>query len=46
MTDFLKLATPGVRNLRPYIPGKPVSELKRELGLEHVVLLEMVPMMF
>lgn len=37
--DFSELAQKGVRNLKPYIPGKPVSELKRELGLEHVVKL-------
>ena len=30
---FLKLATPGVQGLRPYVPGKPVEELERELGI-------------
>lgn len=31
--DFLSLAAPGVRALRPYQPGKPESELAREYGL-------------
>ncbi|MDX1594994.1 MAG: histidinol-phosphate transaminase [Gammaproteobacteria bacterium] len=30
---FVDLAVPGVRGLRPYEPGKPESELARELGL-------------
>lgn len=34
MSDFfLKLATPGVQQLKPYQPGKPVEELERELGI-------------
>lgn len=32
--DFLLLAQPGVQKLSPYVPGKPVDELARELGLE------------
>jgi len=31
--DFLALAQPGVQKLSPYVPGKPVDELARELGL-------------
>lgn len=31
--DFLSLALPGVQQLSPYVPGKPVDELARELGL-------------
>jgi len=31
--SFLELATPGVQQLIPYQPGKPVEELERELGL-------------
>lgn len=31
--SFLELATPGVQQLTPYQPGKPVEELERELGL-------------
>ncbi|TRX75824.1 histidinol-phosphate transaminase [Pseudomonas mangiferae] len=39
--DFLALAVPGVQKLSPYVPGKPVDELARELGLEpaHIVKL-------
>lgn len=32
--DFLTLAQPGVQKLSPYVPGKPVEELARELGLK------------
>ena len=31
--SFLDLATPGVQQLKPYLPGKPVEELERELGI-------------
>lgn len=31
--SFLNLATPGVQQLTPYQPGKPVEELERELGI-------------
>ena len=31
--SFLSLAALGVQQLRPYIPGKPVEELERELGI-------------
>ncbi len=30
---FLSLAAPGVQQLQPYVPGKPVEELERELGI-------------
>lgn len=30
---FLDLAAPGVAGLNPYVPGKPVDELERELGI-------------
>lgn len=30
---FLELAAPGVQKLQPYLPGKPVDELERELGI-------------
>lgn len=33
------LALPGVRGLIPYQPGKPISELERELGLTEIVKL-------
>ncbi len=32
--DFLALAAPGIPRLRPYVPGKPIEELERELGLQ------------
>ena len=31
--DFLAQAVAGVQKLSPYVPGKPVDELARELGL-------------
>ncbi len=37
--DFCALAQPGVRNLRPYPPGKPISELERELGISNIIKL-------
>lgn len=37
--DFTHLVTPGVAGLTPYHPGKPVSELKRELGLDDIIKL-------
>jgi histidinol-phosphate aminotransferase len=36
---FLDLATPGVRALQPYLPGKPVAELEREYGISNVIKL-------
>lgn len=35
--DFF--TNPGVAGLQPYQAGKPISELQRELGLEHIVKL-------
>ncbi len=37
--DLLLQATEGVQGLQPYIPGKPVEELQRELGLTQIVKL-------
>lgn len=37
--SFATLAVPGVRRLQPYVPGKPVEELERELGLSGSVKL-------
>ena len=31
--DYRELAVPGVRQLRPYAPGKPIDELEREYGI-------------
>src|ERR1700722_9850919 len=33
------LAVAAVRNLSPYIPGKPASELERELGVQDIAKL-------
>ena len=30
---FLRQAAPGLASLQPYVPGKPLSELERELGI-------------
>jgi len=38
-TNFKALARPGVRNLAPYQPGKPIDELRRELGIERIIKL-------
>jgi histidinol-phosphate aminotransferase len=37
--DVLSLVTPGVRGLVPYVPGKPVEELERELGISNAIKL-------
>jgi histidinol-phosphate aminotransferase len=37
--DLLSLATKGVAGLQPYHPGKPIEELKRELGLDEIIKL-------
>jgi len=34
-----RLAVPAVRELTPYVPGKPISELERELGIHDIVKL-------
>ncbi|EKE86931.1 histidinol-phosphate transaminase [Idiomarina xiamenensis] len=34
-----QLANPGVRQLRPYQAGKPITELERELGIKNIVKL-------
>ncbi|MBT4162622.1 MAG: histidinol-phosphate transaminase [Gammaproteobacteria bacterium] len=39
MTDFFKLAQPGITELSPYQPGKPIEELERELGITDIVKL-------
>ncbi len=37
--QFVHIAASGVANLNPYVPGKPVSELERELGISNSVKL-------
>lgn len=36
---FEEMATPGVRSLRPYQPGKPIDELQREYGVSDIIKL-------
>ena len=37
--DIEKLAMLSVRGLHPYLPGKPIEELQRELGLSEIIKL-------
>ncbi len=37
--DFIQLANPGVRHIKPYQPGKPIDELRRELGISDIIKL-------
>ncbi len=37
--DYSDLAAPGVRELMPYLPGKPISELEREYGVSDSIKL-------
>lgn len=37
--DYIALAAQGVQKLTPYIPGKPVEELERELGIGNIIKL-------
>lgn len=39
MIDYKKLAAKGVQKLNPYIPGKPISELEREMGIDNIIKL-------
>jgi len=39
MNRFEQWATPGVRGLQPYQPGKPIDELQREYGVSDIVKL-------
>ena len=36
---WLEKAAPGIDGLHPYVPGKPVEELERELGLTETIKL-------
>ena len=36
---FIHLASPGIAELKPYVPGKPISELERELGIRDSIKL-------
>lgn len=35
--DIKKLVNPHLLNIKPYIPGKPIEEVQRELGLKDVI---------
>ena len=37
--SYIELATTGVQHLQPYLPGKPVDELERELGISNSIKL-------
>ena len=37
--DPTQWCVPGVRKLKPYEPGKPISELQRELGIDDIIKL-------
>lgn len=38
MKEFIqKQARPEIFNLKPYTPGKPIEEVKRELGLDDII---------
>ena len=39
MKKEISLIRKGILDLKPYIPGKPIEEVKRELGLEEIVKL-------
>ncbi len=39
MTDFTQLAQPGIVELSPYQPGKPIEELEREIGISGAIKL-------
>ncbi len=39
MNPFEPLAAPGVRQLSPYVPGKPPEQLERELGVKDSIKL-------
>ncbi len=36
---FEKIARKSVLNIKPYVPGKPIEEVQRELGLKNVIKL-------
>ncbi len=37
--SFLKISAKGIPGLNPYVPGKPISELERELGISNSIKL-------
>jgi len=40
MSEFIKnKARPQIFNLKPYVPGKPIEEVQRELGIDDIIKL-------
>src|SRR4051812_5974044 len=39
--DIAKLAPENVRQIAPYVPGKPIAETARELGIAEASILKM-----
>ncbi|MGE5552628.1 MAG: histidinol-phosphate transaminase [Betaproteobacteria bacterium] len=39
MSDLARSARPAIFDIRPYVPGKPIEEVQRELGLKDVIKL-------
>jgi histidinol-phosphate aminotransferase len=39
MNAFTEITAPGISELKPYVPGKPLSELERELGITQSIKL-------
>lgn len=39
VNPFLKLTAPGIADLNPYVPGKPIEELEREMGISETIKL-------
>lgn len=38
MNEFIKSkARPEIFDLKPYVPGKPIEEVKRELGIDNII---------
>ncbi len=37
--DLKNLVAPGIRELQPYVPGKPIDELEREYGISNALKL-------
>ena len=37
---YSQYTAPGINDLSPYVPGKPMDELERELGLTRIIKLE------
>ncbi|MDG2060242.1 MAG: histidinol-phosphate transaminase [SAR86 cluster bacterium] len=37
--NFKKLLNQGIKDLKPYVPGKPIQDLEREFGITNVIKL-------